>query len=222
MRVRRARRQLWGSSPSWQLAFKVLMTSGPNKCQKLLVKFGCKSIQTRCFPNGKAVQGRAKFIQSHGSFQFFCFFLVFFVYIVEARMRANTQRMARGAWDKRGGSGKHKSVENRDIMRSVEGRGMGQGTQGIQDGYYRDFHEGKQGIWRRWTWRGLKSCQCRLYLRRPASVVWRWAFPTGKTHYFGWTWHCPARPCHWESTWFGWNYNWILQEVLALIGSRTH
>ena len=36
---------------------------------------------------------------------------------------------------------------NRDIRRSVKGRGMGQGTWDIQDGHYRDFQEGKQGIW---------------------------------------------------------------------------
>ena len=35
---------------------------------------------------------------------------------------------------------------NRDNRRSVEGRGMGQGTRGKQDGLYRDFQEGKQGI----------------------------------------------------------------------------
>ena len=33
----------------------------------------------------------------------------------------------------------------RDIKRSVEGRGMGRGTWGIQDGHDRDFQEGKQG-----------------------------------------------------------------------------
>ena len=30
---------------------------------------------------------------------------------------------------------------NGDIRRSVEGRGMGQGTRGIQDGHYRDFRD---------------------------------------------------------------------------------
>ena len=31
---------------------------------------------------------------------------------------------------------------NKHISRSVEGRGIGWGTRGIQDGYYRDFQEG--------------------------------------------------------------------------------
>ena len=43
------------------------------------------------------------------------------------------------------GRAKDKTERNRDI-RSVEGRGMGQGTRGIQDGHYRYFQEGKQGI----------------------------------------------------------------------------
>ena len=33
---------------------------------------------------------------------------------------------------------------NRDSRRSVKGRGMGWGTQGKQDGHYRDFQEGKE------------------------------------------------------------------------------
>ena len=54
----------------------------------------------------------------------------------------------------RGGRGKHKTVGKRDIRKSVEGRGMGQGTRGKQDGttgtfgslHDKDFQEGKQGI----------------------------------------------------------------------------
>ena len=34
-------------------------------------------------------------------------------------------------------------------MRYVEGRGMGQGIRGKQDGEYRDFQEGKQGTFRK-------------------------------------------------------------------------
>ena len=66
---------------------------------------------------------------------------------VEARMRANTQQMhnkgsrRQEGWDREG-----KSSGNRDMRRSVEGRGMGWGTKGKQDGHYRDFQEGKQGI----------------------------------------------------------------------------
>ena len=38
--------------------------------------------------------------------------------------------------------GNDKTVGNRDIRKSVEGRGMGWGTRGIQHGHYRDFQEG--------------------------------------------------------------------------------
>ena len=43
-----------------------------------------------------------------------------------------------GAKDKRGRRGKEKKVRNRDRRRSVEGREMGWGTQGKQDGHYKD------------------------------------------------------------------------------------
>ena len=47
---------------------------------------------------------------------------------------------------------------NGDNRRSVEGRGMGRGTRGKQDGHYRDFQEGKQGIWRL-VWGGLTGVE---------------------------------------------------------------
>ena len=49
----------------------------------------------------------------------------FFVYLVEARTRANTQRTARGACDKRGLSGKDKTVGNRQEICGRERDGMG-------------------------------------------------------------------------------------------------
>ena len=52
------------------------------------------------------------------------------------QIRSNTTR---GARDKRGRRGKEKTLGNRDMRRSVEGRGMGWGTQGKLDGHYRDF-----------------------------------------------------------------------------------
>jgi len=45
-----------------------------------------------------------------------------FVKIVEARKRANTENITREAGDKRDGRGKHKTLGNRDMRRSVEER----------------------------------------------------------------------------------------------------
>ena len=57
-------------------------------------------------------------------------------------MRANTQNVQqRGAGDKKDGRGKDKTEWNRDMRRSVEGRGMGWGTQGKQDGHHRGFQD---------------------------------------------------------------------------------
>ena len=62
-------------------------------------------------------------------------------------MRANTQNVQKGEQETRGaGEGRKKTVGKRDVRRSVEGRGMGWGAQGKQDGHNRDFQEGKQGI----------------------------------------------------------------------------
>ena len=72
-----------------------------------------------------------------------CFF---FVYLVEAHMRANTQCTAKGGHETRGAGEGRTTQWGTDIKRSVEGRGRGWGTWGIQDGHYRDFQEGKQGI----------------------------------------------------------------------------
>ena len=45
---------------------------------------------------------------------------------------------------------KHKTVGNRDIRRSVEGRGMERGTQGKQDGHDKDFQVlTRQGTFRK-------------------------------------------------------------------------
>ena len=41
----------------------------------------------------------------------------------------------------------------------MEGRGVGWGTWGIQDGHYSDFQEEKQGILRRWVWGGLTGVE---------------------------------------------------------------
>ena len=54
-------------------------------------------------------------------------------------MRANTQNVQQGGQMTRGTREGRKKLWNRDMRRSVEGRRMGQGTQGEQDGHNRDF-----------------------------------------------------------------------------------
>ena len=54
-------------------------------------------------------------------------------------MRANTQNVQQGEQETRGVGEGWKKLGNRDMRRSVEGRGMGWGTQGKQDGRHRDF-----------------------------------------------------------------------------------
>ena len=61
-------------------------------------------------------------------------------------MRANTQNVQQREQETRGvGEGRKKQWRT-DMRISVEGRGIGWGTQGEQDGHYMDFQEGKQRI----------------------------------------------------------------------------
>ena len=80
------------------------------------------------------VEGSKNWSQNGGT-------IFFLVYLDEARMRANTQHISRGAGDKRGSNGKAKTVGNSDIRRSMEGRGMGWGTWDIQDGHTGTFRK---------------------------------------------------------------------------------
>ena len=59
-------------------------------------------------------------------------FFGFFQYNVEARMRANTQNVQQGEQETKGAGEerKKKTVWNRDMRRSVEGRRMGWGYTG--------------------------------------------------------------------------------------------
>ena len=75
-------------------------------------------------------------------------FLYFFIFCIHCRGFYESKHTThnKGAGDKRGGRGKDKTVRNRNIRRSVEGRRMRRGTWGIQDGHHRDFqHLTQQG-----------------------------------------------------------------------------
>ena len=74
------------------------------------------------------------------------FFMGFFVYLVEAHMRANTQHTAKGHETRGAGVGRTKQWGTETLGDLWKGEGWGWGTWGIQYGHYRDFQEGNQGI----------------------------------------------------------------------------
>ena len=57
-------------------------------------------------------------------------------------MRTNTYNVQQGEQETTGAGEGRKKVGNRDMRRSVEGLGMGLGTQGKQNEHDRDFQEG--------------------------------------------------------------------------------
>ena len=75
---------------------------------------------------------------------------------------------------------------NRDIRRSVEGRGMGQGTQGIQDGHYNT----------RWTLQGLSGWKA----GNLKEVGLEWIIGGRKDRGFGWG-MIRGGVCTWREEW---------------------
>ena len=66
-------------------------------------------------------------------------------------MRANTQRTTRGHETRGARVGRTKQWGTETLGDLWKGEGWGWGTRGTQDGHYRDFQEGKQGISGTWV-----------------------------------------------------------------------
>ena len=101
---------------------------------------------------------------------FFLFFLYTESRLVEELIHRHIQQGRRQeGWER-----EEKTVGNRDVRRSVEGRGMGRGTRDIQDGHYRDFQDlTRQGL------SGRKA-------RNLKEVTLGWISGGRNDHGFGW------------------------------------